>query len=603
MKKNNSGITLISLVITIIVLLILASIGIISGINTVRSSQLTKFTTEMKIMQLEVNDLYDSYANNRSVNVNETEYIGKGQEATGSTEAKPGIQEIGKDISSAPQDKLNQATSGSGINITTEYRYYDQSTIQALEIDGVEGEFFINIVNRQVISVDGFEYEGEEYYTLEQLPNSLYNVDYNPTVGTPTFDVSCEQIEDSQWRVTISNIQYDGYINKWYVKYQEEGQDHWSTIEEFDFVVYERGKYIIKVANGDVESEEKEVNIWTQNGTQVISGSTILEVGDFVDYDHTLDVDMSNENEISYQSKTQENGYGDQEFNLNSYVDMRWRVLGEENGNLLLISEKTIGPDSGGYIDGVNGNQYYIKGQNGYVNGVQELNNICALFGNARHAKAARSVNVDDINRVTGFNPNNIGVYDSEQTGNGIKSYAETIYEYGNEVTYYWEGTIYPYYIGSNGYEGTLTNTHSSTFNWYDEVGKKWNISNKSLSATTSKKEEIATLKNTYYIYYPQTLDRYDEEDMEKVGIDRNSNPYDNLFKNVSYWLASTYVTTGTNAGGCGLRQVSGGMVVANSLYYTNEYPSARKYGVRPVVSINYNLKFVPEDEIWNIEE
>ena len=65
--KANKGVTLISLVITIIVLLILAGIGITSGVQTIKSSKQTKFTTEMKIMQVEANELYDAYKNNKGV--------------------------------------------------------------------------------------------------------------------------------------------------------------------------------------------------------------------------------------------------------------------------------------------------------------------------------------------------------------------------------------------------------------------------------------------------------------------------------------------------------------------------------------------------------
>ena len=258
MKKNNSGITLTSLIITIIVLLILASIAVYSGIETVRSSKLTKFTTEMKIMQLKVNDLYDSYTNNRSVKVGETEYVGKGQEASEGVEAKPGVQEIGKDLSTAPQDKLSEASSGSGIDITTEngYRYYDIATINSLEIEGVEGEFFISVPNRQVISVDGFEYDGQKYYTLEQLPDGLYNVEYNPINDVPTFDATYEKIGDNKWKITISNIQYDGYISKWDVRYQKDGQSYWNTSEELTFEVNESGLYKIYIEKGDVRSAE-----------------------------------------------------------------------------------------------------------------------------------------------------------------------------------------------------------------------------------------------------------------------------------------------------------------------------------------------------------
>ena len=56
--KKENGITLMSLVITIVILIILASIATYSGIEVIKSSKLTKFTTEMKIMQTQVNELY-----------------------------------------------------------------------------------------------------------------------------------------------------------------------------------------------------------------------------------------------------------------------------------------------------------------------------------------------------------------------------------------------------------------------------------------------------------------------------------------------------------------------------------------------------------------
>lgn len=63
--KKENGITLMSLVITIVILLILASIATYSGIEVIKSSKLTKFTTEMKIMQTQVNELYQKNARRR----------------------------------------------------------------------------------------------------------------------------------------------------------------------------------------------------------------------------------------------------------------------------------------------------------------------------------------------------------------------------------------------------------------------------------------------------------------------------------------------------------------------------------------------------------
>lgn len=250
MRENDSGITLISLVITIILLLILATIGISSGVSTVKSSQLTKFTTEMKVMQQKVNELYDSYTNNRVVNVAGNDYTGTD------------IANIGNDISDVSETQRNEvfSSSGSGITDTNGYRYYNITTIEGLGVDGVDREFFVNIAKRSVISVDGFEYEGNKYYTLEQLPDGLYNVEYTPQeVEGPTFDVDYKEIGRNKWRVTISNVQYDGYIEKWNVKYQKEGNDFWNTSENMSFEITEQGIYKVKLFNESVETSDENV--------------------------------------------------------------------------------------------------------------------------------------------------------------------------------------------------------------------------------------------------------------------------------------------------------------------------------------------------------
>ena len=58
--KNSKGITLVALITTIIVLLILASVATTTGKNVLEKSHLTAFTTELKIMQTHVNQLYQT---------------------------------------------------------------------------------------------------------------------------------------------------------------------------------------------------------------------------------------------------------------------------------------------------------------------------------------------------------------------------------------------------------------------------------------------------------------------------------------------------------------------------------------------------------------
>lgn len=234
--KKNKGITLVSLVITIIVLLILASIATYSGLNVISSSKLTTFTTELKIMQTEINELYQEDS--------EKEY---GVEITGEfqTQADKVFTELKDDTET-------------GITSQEGYRYWDKTLIKELGIEGVEQDFFINLQKRSVVSYEGFKIDGKTYYTLSQVPNGLYNVKYKePTADRPTFEVSAEYIDIDKWRITISNIQYDGYIDKWQVKYQLEGNSSWNTSEDLTFIVNRDGNYKIQLVNGEITSEEQ----------------------------------------------------------------------------------------------------------------------------------------------------------------------------------------------------------------------------------------------------------------------------------------------------------------------------------------------------------
>ena len=239
MRKNN-GITLISLVITVTVLIILASIATYSGVNVIRQSKLNRFITEMKIMQTEVNSLYDKYSN-------------------GTEEEKANILNSGKALDSEASNVFT--TNASGITDSSGYKYYDKTTIETLGIENVEEEFYVNVEKRSVISRLGIEYEGEKYYTLEQVPSGLYNVEYeNRNTEKPTFDFSVEEGENT-WKIKVSNIQYNGYIDKWEVRYKKDDKDYWSTTENMEFEITDPGNYSIIIANGDITSEPQSFTI------------------------------------------------------------------------------------------------------------------------------------------------------------------------------------------------------------------------------------------------------------------------------------------------------------------------------------------------------
>lgn len=243
--KEDKGITLVALVITIVVILILASVATYSGIDAIKSSEFTRFSAELKIMQTQVNNLYEKWKNNERIN--ETEILDLGEDIKTNSQVKQQANKI--------------FTEGnSGITDQTGYRYFSRQTIKDLKIEGVEQEFFINVQTRNIISYNGIEHKDKKYYTPEQI--GVYNIDYRENAAKPTFNINIDMLAQNEYKVTISNIKYDGYINKWKVKYQKENDNYWNTSEELNFTIKEAGKYNIYLQNGEIESE----HITTQIG-------------------------------------------------------------------------------------------------------------------------------------------------------------------------------------------------------------------------------------------------------------------------------------------------------------------------------------------------
>ena len=252
--KNTKGITLISLIITIIILVILASVGTYSGIEVIKSSKLTAFTAEMKIMQTEVNRIYEDY--------NGIEQYGSAIEGAIEEQAIKVFTELAKDASA-------------DISGYTGYRYWNSDTINALGIDGVKQEFFVNLEKRSIVSYSGLNYEGKIYYTLAQLPDNLYNVQYeaNKNYKEPNFDVNVEEMGNDRWRIVISNIKYDGYIDKWKVFYRAGDKSNWSTSDDKNIVVDASGDYQIQLQYNEVTSQIQDVEVGIEKGKIVTGGN------------------------------------------------------------------------------------------------------------------------------------------------------------------------------------------------------------------------------------------------------------------------------------------------------------------------------------------
>ncbi len=269
---------------------------------------------------------------------------------------------------------------------------------------------------------------------------------------------------------------------------------------------------------------------WTQDKTNVTNGTVTLEVGSAV------------------------KGY-----TANGVGDEKWFVLGAKDGKLLITTNSNQGTVT-------------LEGQDGYVNGVSKLNTEGAKFKDTNMAESARSMDVEDINRVTGYNPD-VAKY-NEGTNN--------VYQWKNEVTYtlnadgkiHYQGTKYP----------TTDTTSSYTRFTY------WNGSNWIPLENETGKNSV-TLTHNYYYYYPQTLSTTSSTE---TTINGSSKAYTLLFAGTDsdyYWLGSQYVNTGEGCCLFGVRYVIDGTVGGYDLCSSNGYADGYSDGLRPVVSLKSNVK------------
>ena len=368
----------------------------------------------------------------------------------------------------------------------------------------------------------------------------------------------------------VSEAAVTGKEGDWIIRFNKTGKEYY-----FD------GETITKVTWK--QEEDTITNIETKQ---------TLKVGDYVDYDPTLGANAS---DLTYSSPSSKTGAdSNQDFNVSTYksAGYGWRVLGVKNGKIRLISEEFIGP--GTYTDSSR-TYYNLKGQKGYINGIEELNKISAIFGHGKGAEKATSITVEDINEITGYNPET-AKYDQGDWD-----------EYGNKVTYTrGSGTA----LSSSATNGKTWSGTQSTFNYYDKASKTF----KALTSGSTK------ITSTYYYYNPTTLNR--EQAKPTQGVDENgvyntvyqmlfgkytidNNSYSRSFTGTGtqpyYWLASDYAHAYNYFVDWGLRYVSYGGVSYSDL--CNSYGSASS-GVRAVVSLKSDISLEWNDTAgeWKIK-
>jgi len=295
----------------------------------------------------------------------------------------------------------------------------------------------------------------------------------------------------------------------------------------------------IFIINKKPDNKELQDEKWVLNGSIVTKGEKSFKIGDYYDYDE------SNNGKIK------------------DLTDVKWKVMGvDESGNLLILSASNVANLTLGRINNLE------NSQKDYVEGISKLNELAKKYGNGKGAINARSITAEDVNKITGYDPNAI------PSGN-------------NETTYYWTNENNPKYESSKYGTGIMKLSHDGVFVWYDEETNTWNKSEKKGNITEETPTKITTLKHTLYSY--QNTNH--SENTSTSYLKENSPEFNMLYlddegKKANYWTADSFVSA-TNFSAYGYLIVKGDALNYSYIVYSSGQTRQTTAGVRVVVTID----------------
>ena len=356
-------------------------------------------------------------------------------------------------------------------------------------------------------------------------------------------------------------------------------------------------EYIINKANTNVEeyinSKLQTDEVISEDGSDYyikMSGNqvNVVKAGSLVDLFYKGDVKIGDY--VSYKS-------GTQTVDTEGYVSLRetvtkttvtyasnnsiaWRVLGADGNKLKLVSENVVKTsDSQGLT---------LYGAYSYLYCKKILDKACSAFLNSEYAVLARSINVEDIDQVSGF---------AKETSICTGSMAA-----------YWDNVTFQIPYGTKlSYDGV------SSASFLCSEGRYVNVNLPIIAYPDATKENYKSQgKNTF------TFTDYNYDGAELID---NQVAYNMLFKdsssnNLSYWLASSSVSLNDGYVRFNVKHIYYGKVQGDTLFMGGgdgrdyfDHPSSNfdeynSAAIRPVVLLKENITggYNTQEQIWELK-
>ena len=233
-----------------------------------------------------------------------------------------------------------------------------------------------------------------------------------------------------------------------------------------------------------------------------------------------------------------------------------------------------------------------------YNEAVEIPNKISREYGYGKGAVYARSITIQDVNYLTGYNPNNVGVYDPEQTGNGTKYAQGEMWEYSNKVTYHWirsESLTYKYTTP----DGILKTKTIDISNIQSNLTHVFFVMDKyeEEPAIYDDDQIIVTIKNTSFSYNMSDYISKDSNVYKLLARDSANTSYR------SYCCASPSVDTDELGANFGIFEIENGNIYRGSSVSSNGDIDPYGTWICPIVILDSNVELDKvTNGVWNIK-
>ena len=446
MKKQDRGISLISLIITIIVIIILAAIVIFSGMGTPEKAQLSAVISDIDNVQTAVDQAYYGFYTEKSV---AGEVWTKSQfyeaVATGETNRDnltgTGIVPISKE----------------GMVKMTLPNYEGRSW--GVAVEDIDDHTQVG----SVVLYPGFETDGKIYSTLLDVQNDGRDTQLTGGIQSSMAVTNVKVTTDTAGTVDAGTNVTDG--TTLYISFDaSENGTPVTVTPSLPYAITTNGDYEFTLTNASGKTKTHTINV---TNYKVPTIADKVKVGDYVEYipdtaEYTTDT--NNTGRTSTQT-------------LNTETK-DWRVLyvNSETGEVLLTT------------NGIVNSGTYLRGTKGYFRGPTELNNICkALYSNSSLGITARSMTIEDLNKACNYTP-------SEPT---------TRYAYYPKGTRFAKGDTT---IKYNGKTYTKTAHGNSTAKFYtSDGGGVEKTDGDGFTYRTPEADNPVYATETYYYYNPRS--------------------------------------------------------------------------------------------------